>query len=320
MKLRTALFGILCASVAGFASAQSYPAKTIRFIVPVAAGAGFDVAARLIAERLARKFSQPVVVENQPGAGTTLGVGTVAKAAPDGYTIGMILSPVTIQHTLMGNMPFDARKDLAPIIVYGWDFNILVVHPAVTAKSVIELIGYVKANPDNLNYASGGNGTPAHIAAEFFKQSTGTRMVHVPYKGADFAVQDLLAGRVQVMFGNVPATLPHIRAGKLRALAIVGSKRLEVLPDIPSMAEIGYPNIDVPNWTGIAAPANTPEPIIALLHREIAAALGDPAVADKIRAANTVIDIAGPDVLRKLIADDIQRWAEVIAKAGIKAN
>jgi tripartite-type tricarboxylate transporter receptor subunit TctC len=312
---------ILCTGLAASAQAQSYPSKPVRFIVPVAAGSGFDVAARLIGERLAKKFGQPVVVENQPGAGTTLGVASVARAAPDGYTIGILLSPVTIQHTLMGaQMPFDARKDLAPVILYGWDFNILVLNPAVPVSSLKDFIAHLKANPGKLNYASGGNGTPAHIAAEFFKQSTGSDMTHVPYKGADFAVQDLLAGRVQVMFGNVPATLPHIRAGKLRALAVVGKKRLEVAPDLPSMAELGYPNIDVPNWTGVVAPAGTPQPVIAVLNREIAAALADPEVAQRIGRANTVIDIMGPDAMRKQIADDIQRWADVIAKAGIKGG
>jgi tripartite-type tricarboxylate transporter receptor subunit TctC len=318
---RSFALAILCTGLAASAQAQSYPSKPVRFIVPVAAGSGFDVAARLIGERMAKKFGHPVVVENQPGAGTTLGVASVARAAPDGYTIGILLSPVTIQHTLMGaQMPFDARKDLAPVILYGWDFNILVLNPAVPVSSLKDFIAHLKANPGKLNYASGGNGTPAHIAAEFFKQSTGSDMTHVPYKGADFAVQDLLAGRVQVMFGNVPATLPHIRAGKLRALAVVGRKRLEVAPDLPSMAELGYPNIDVPNWTGVVAPAGTPQPVIAVLNREIAAALADPEVAQRIGRANTVIDIMGPDAMRKQIADDIQRWADVIAKAGIKGG
>ena len=315
-----AALAALCAGGIDSAAAQPYPSRAIRFIVPVAAGAGFDVTARMIAERLAKKFGQPVVVENQPGAGTTLGVGTVANAAPDGHTVGMMLSPVTIQQTLMRRMGYDARRDLAPIILVGWDFNILAVHPEVPASSVRQLIAHVKANPDKLNYASGGNGTPAHIAAEFFKQSTATQMVHVPYKAAALAVQDLIAGRVQVMFGNVPAMLPQIRAGKLRALAIVGKNRLALLPEVPSMADVGLPEIDVPNWTGIVAPAGTPAAIIALLHREIAAALADPEVAQRMGGGGTVIDIGGPETLRNLIAADIERWAEVIARAGIQGN
>ena len=315
-----AALAALCAGGIDSATAQPYPSRAIRFIVPVAAGAGFDVTARMIAERLAKKFGQPVVVENQPGAGTTLGVGTVANAAPDGHTVGMMLSPVTIQQTLMRRMGYDARRDLAPIILVGWDFNILTVHPEVPASSVRQLIAHLKANPDKLNYASGGNGTPAHIAAEFFKQSTATQMVHVPYKAAAAAVQDLIAGRVQVMFGNVPAMLPQIRAGKLRALAIVGKNRLALLPEVPSMADVGLPEIDVPNWTGIVAPAGTPAAIIALLHREIAAALADPEVAQRMGGGGTVIDIGGPETLRNLIAADIERWAEVIARAGIQGN
>ena len=314
---------VLAALFAGMldqALAQSWPSRTIRFIVPVAAGSGFDINSRMIAERLAKKFGQPVVVENQPGAGTALGVGTIAKAAPDGYTIGMMLSPVTIQQTLMSKMGFDARKDLSPIILLGWDYSLLSVNPDVPATSVQQLIDYLKANPDKINYASGGNGTPAHIAAEFFKQTTGTQMVHVPYKAADMAVQDLLAGRVQVMFGNVPATLPHIRSGKLRALAVVGKKRLALLPDLPSMADLGFPNIDVPNWQGIVAPAGTHEAVISLLYREIAAAVADPEVAQRMGRGSTVIDIQPPEVLKKMIAEDIDRWAEVIRKAGIQGN
>ena len=217
-------------------------------------------------------------------------------------------------------MGFDTRKDLAPIILIGWDFNILVVTPSLPATSVQQLIDYLKANPDKVNYASGGNGTPAHIAAEFFKQSTDTRMVHVPYKAADAAVQDLLGDRVQLMFGNVPATQAHIRAGKLRALAIVGKTRLASLPDVPSMAELGYPNIDVPNWTGIAAPAGTPATIIALLYKEIAAIMGDAEVRERITRGSTVIDVVSPEMMGKLIISDVARWAEVIKKAGIQGN
>ena len=310
----------LCFAAANHVAAQNYPGKAIRFIVPVAAGSGFDVTARMISERLAKKFGQPVLVENQPGAGTTLGLATVARAGPDGYTIGMMLSPATIQQSLISNMGFDTRKNLAPIILIGWDFNILVVTPSVPVNSVQQLIDYLKANPDKINYASGGNGTPAHIAAEFFKQSTDTRMVHIPYKAADAAVQDLLGDRVQLMFGNVPATQAHIRSGKLRALAIVGKSRLAALPDVPSMADLGYPNIDVPNWTGIAAPAGTPAAIISLLHKEIATVMGDAEVRERITRGSTVIDVGSPEMMGKLIVADFARWAEVIRKAGIKGN
>ena len=317
---RAVVLAALFAGMLDQALAQSWPSRTIRFIVPVAAGSGFDINSRMIAERLAKMFGQPVVVENKPGAGTALGVGTIAKAAPDGYTIGMMLSPVTIQQTLMSKMGFDARKDLSPIILLGWDYSLLSVNPDVPATSVQQLIDYLKANPDKINYASGGNGTPAHIAAEFFKQTTGTQMVHVPYKAADMAVQDLLAGRVQVMFGNVPATLPHIRSGKLRALAVVGKKRLALLPDLPSMADLGFPNIDVPNWQGIVAPAGTPDAVISLLYKEIAAAVADPEVAQRMGRGSTVIDVQPPEVMKKLISEDIDRWADVIRKAGIQGN
>lgn len=311
--------GILAAALVQPVSAQTYPSKPVRFIVPVGAGSGFDATARLIADRLTRKLGQPFVVENQPGGGTTLGLATVVRAPADGYTIGMLLSPATVQQSLT-KLSFDTRKDLAPVALVGWDFNILVVHTDLPVKSVPELVAYLKANPDKVNYASGGNGTPAHLAAEFFQQETGTKMVHVPYKAATAAVQDLVAGRVQLMFGNVPATLPHIKSDKLRALAVVGKQRLEALPDTPAIAEVGYPTIDVPNWTAIAAPAGTPQPIVALLHREIGAALAEPEVRAQITRFATVIDAAGPDRLGELIKTDVARWAGVIERAGIRGN
>jgi len=311
------LAGVLV--VAAPLAAQDYPTKPIRFIVPVGAGSGFDATARLLGDHMAKRMGQPFVVENQPGGGTTLGLATLARAPADGYTIGMLLSPATVQQSLM-KLSFDTRKDLAPIALIGWDFNILVVNAEMAPKTVPELIAHLKANPEKVNYASGGNGTPAHLAAEFFQQQTGTKMVHVPYKTAVAAGQDLIAGRVQVMFGNVPATLPHIQSGKLRALAVVGKQRLAALPDTPSMVEVGYPAIDVPNWTAIVAPTGTPPAIIAKLQSEIATTMADPAVQAQITRFATVIDVAGPERLGALIAADVARWAEVIQKADIKAD
>ncbi len=308
-----------CGLTTGVA-AQAYPERPVRVIVPVGAGSGFDVSARLIAEQLARKSGQPFVVENMPGAGTTRGVVALSHASPDGYTIGMVLSPATVQQSLIKNLGVDTRKDLAPIILLGWDFNVLVVNPSVPAKTVADLVATLKTNPGKLNFASGGNGTPAHIAGEFFKQSTKTDMVHVPYKSANEAVKDLLAGRVHVMFGNVPATLPHIQAGTLRALAIVGKQRLAQLPDVPSIAEAGFPDIDVPNWTAIMAPAGTPPAIVAYLEREIGEAMKQATVRDRMTRFATVIDVQGPDALGKLINNDVARWAEVVRAANIKGD
>lgn len=298
---------------------DGYPTKPIRFIVPVGAGSGFDATARLLGDHMGKRMGQPFIVENQPGGGTTLGLAALARAPADGYTIGMLLSPATVQQTLT-RLPFDTRKDLAPIALVGWDFNILVVNADLPSRSVAELIAYLKANPGKVNYASGGNGTPAHLAAEFFQQQTDTKMVHVPYKTAVAAGQDLITGRVQVMFGNVPATLPHIKSGKLRALAVVGKQRLDALPDTPSMAELGHPAIDVPNWTAIVAPAGTPPAVIARLEREIATTLADPAVRAQITRFATVIEVAGPERLGPLIASDVDRWAKVIEKAGITTD
>lgn len=299
---------------------QSYPQKTIRLIVPIAAGSGFDATSRMVGERLARKFRQTVIVENLPGAGTTLGAGAIAKAAPDGYTIGLLLSPATIQHSLIGSLPFDVRRDLSPIILIGWGANVLVVNPSLPATSVKELIQALKANPDKFNYASGGNGTPAHMAAELFKLATDTRMVHVPYKSAAPAVQDLVAGRVQVMFGSAAETVPQVRAGKLRALAVVGRKPLSILPGIPSMAEAGYRQVEVPNWLGFAAPAGTPRPIIDLLYAEIAIAIEDPELRALLDRNSYDIEVGNPETFRKQIDADVRLWAEVIRKAGIQGT
>ena len=320
-KLSAILMGaLLCAGASGFVAAQGYPTRPIRFIVPVPAGSTFDITSRVIAERLAERLGQPVIVENLPGAGTAIGFAAMAKSAPDGYTIGQILSPVTIQQSMVKPMLFDSRKDVAPIILLGWDFNVLVVNPSVPANSVPELIAHLKANPDMLNYASGGIGTPAHIAAEFFKQSTDTQMVHVPYKGVSFAVQDMLAGRVQLMFGNAVAMIPQIRSGKLRALAVVGRNRLASIPDVPSMADVGFPNIDVPNWQGVAAPAGTPPEIISRLHREFAAIMAIPAVREKFTSGGTLISLGTPEDLRNMIHADVARWAGVIPKSSSKVH
>lgn len=298
----------------------AYPAKAVRLIVPVGAGSGFDATARVIADRLAARLGQPFVVDNQPGAGTALGVASVAHAVPDGYTIGILLSPVTIQQSLNRNMGFDVRKDLAPIALVGWDYNVLAVNAALPVKTPQELVAELKKKPGQYNYGSGGTGTPAHIAAELFKLVTGTDMVHVPYKTANAAVQDLIANRVQIMFSNLPAAAPFVKTGQLRALAIVGDRRVSSYPGVPSIAEAGFPEVSVPNWTGFIAPAKTPAPLISQLFQEISAIMAEPEVLEKIKRFDTVVDVKGPEALGKLIDSDVARWADVVHRANIKID
>ena len=299
--------------------AQAWPERPIRLIVPTAPGP-FDVVARLIGERLAKMLGQPIVIDNIPGATGMIGTAALARAAPDGYTLGLGLMPLTIGHTLFPKISYDIRRDLAPIVQISWGYNILVVHPSMPVKTVAELVAYARANPGKINYASGGNGAPAHIAAEFFKQEAGVDMVHVPFKSAAPAVQEMLTGRVQVMFGLAPGVIPHIKAGTLRPLAVVGQKRLPAVPDVPSMAEAGYPAVTVSDWLCLLAPAGTPAEVIARLNREVNAILQQAEVRERLAAGSLEVAGGSPEDLRRLIAAETERWARVIRAAGIRAE
>ena len=316
--IRAALGGAALIS-AGRPGAQTWPERSIRLIVPTAPGP-FDAIARLIGERLGKALGQPVVIDNIPGATGTIGTAAMARAAPDGYTISLGIMPLAIGQTLFPKLSYDIRRDVAPIVQISWGYNILVVHPSLPVKSVGELVAYAKANAGKINYGSGGNGAPAHIAAEFFKQETGIDMVHVPFKSAAPAVQELLAGRIQVMFGLAPGVIPHIKAGSLRPLAVVGQKRLPAVPDIPSMGEAGYPNVTVTDWLCLLAPAGTPGEIIARLNREVNLILSQPDVRERLAAGNVEVVGGTPEELRRLIAADTERWAKVIRAAGIRVD
>ena len=226
--------------------------------------------------------------------------------------------PMAMAETLYPKLPYNLARDTAPIVQVSFGYNILVAHPSVPATSVAALVAHLKSNPGKLNYASGGIGAPAHISAELFRQVTQTDMVHVPVKSAPFAVQDLLAGRVEVMFGLAPGVLPHVRAGKLRALAVVGRERLAALPDVPSMAELGYPNVEARDWMGLIAPVRPPAAIIDRLNREVNAILCDPDVRERFAAGSTTIAGGTSEAFARLIAEDVGRWAGVIRAASIR--
>jgi tripartite-type tricarboxylate transporter receptor subunit TctC len=319
MKLAKVIFLLTGLALFVAAPAEAQVRKTIRFVVPVAAGGSYDLMARIIADKLSQD-RDAVIVENMPGAAMLNGMGAVARAAPDGQTIGLMLSPVTVQPALVARMPFDIMKDIAPATLIGWNYNVLVVIPSLPVTSVKELITYARAHPGELNFGSGGNATPAHIAGEFFKLLTATEMTHVPYRSLAAVIQDMLAGRVQLWFGNASDALPQIQVGKLRALAVVGQKRLPALPDVPSMAEVGLPEISVPAWAGIVAPGGSSPDVIAQLNRDIIAVLALPDVREKLAANQTIIETDTPEEFRTLIAADIERWGRVVKDAHIKTE
>jgi tripartite-type tricarboxylate transporter receptor subunit TctC len=264
-----ALAAIALAGAALTAQAQSFPSKPIRLICPFPPGGAVDIASRAIAAELSRTIGQPVTVENRPGAGGNIGGAEAARSAPDGHTIFMTTSGIqAINPVLYPKMQYDPNKDLVPVAALVSLSNVLVVHPSVKANSVAELIALARANPKGLTYASSGSGTSIHMSAELFKQQTQTDIVHIPYKGSAPAVTDLLGGQVNLMFDNIPSALPHVKAGKLRALATTGARRDPTLPDLPTVAEAGVPGYESGVWFGLAVPAGTPKDIVAKIAAE----------------------------------------------------
>jgi tripartite-type tricarboxylate transporter receptor subunit TctC len=306
-------------ALAGPAKAQDYPSKPIRLVVPFAAGGATDVLARLVGERLTASLGQQVVVDNRPGAGGNIGSDIVARAEPDGYTILMgAVGTHAINPSLYPKMPYDPVKDFAPVTLVASVPNVLVVNPEVPAKSVQELIDLAKAKPGELNFASSGNGTSIHVSGELFKAMTGTDIVHVPYKGSGPAVTDLLGGQVQMMFDNMPSSLPHVKAGKLRALGVTSAKRSPALPEVPTIAEAGVPGYDATSWFGILAPAGTPEPVVTRLQGAIVQALGEPEMRQRMAdlGAEPVGDT--PAEFGQFITAELAKWAKVVNDAGVK--
>ena len=272
---------LVCASTAAWA--QTYPTKLVRVVVPYAAGGPTDIVARLISQGMSDAWKQPVIVENRPGAGGMIGTEYVAKASADGYTLLISGSgPVVVNQSLFKKMSYDTVKDLAPITELVSAPTVLSVPPSLGVNSVSELIALAKAKPGELNYASNGIGSTTHLATELFKLMTGTKLVHVPYKGLSPALTDLLSGQMQLMFSSAVAMLPQVKAGKLRAIAMTGAKRSASIPDIPTVAESGVRNFEAGSWYGIVAPAGTARPIVDLLNREIVAATKSQDILDRL--------------------------------------
>jgi tripartite-type tricarboxylate transporter receptor subunit TctC len=310
---------LLVAIHAGAQSVARYPSKPIHFIVPSPAGSPPDVVARTLSERLAPAFNQPVVVENRAGAIGTIGLHAVAKSKPDGYVFGILSMAYVVAPSLLANVPYDTATDLAPVTQVVWGSHILVLRTASPYNSIAELIASARAKPGQITFTSGGNGTPAHLSGELFRLRAGIDIRHVPFKSAPAGVAAVLGGQVDLMFAATAAAAPHIRAGKLRALATTVPRRLSAFPDVPAMAESGFPGFDTREWTGIVAPAGTPHEIITKVSDEIAAVMSSADV--KERFVSTGMDPAtqpGPEAFAALIRSEIARWAGVVRDAGIR--
>lgn len=299
------------------AGAQTpYPSKPVRFIVPSAAGGGTDIIARAVAQKLSEALGQQFVVDNRPGAGQMIGIELAAKSPADGHTILMVASTLAINSIMYKKVPYDPVRDFAPITQAASLPNILVVHPSLPVKSVIELVDYARRQPGKLNFASAGIGTSPQMSIELLKSMTGIDMVHIPYKGTMPGVVDLLAGQVSLMAPNLLTALPHIKAGKLRALAVTSARRTEALPEVPTVAET-LPGYESAQWYGVLAPAGTSREIVARLHAEIVRALKHSDVKDRLAADGADPVGSSPEEFAAFIRSEIDKWARVARAAGI---
>lgn len=308
-------------SAAPAAAADAWPGQPIRMVVPFAPGGAVDTLGRLVAKQLTDVLGQTVVVENKPGAGGNIGSNIVAKAAPDGYTLLFgAAGNITINPSLFDNMPYDVEKDLAPAALAGQSMNVLVVPAALPVDSVAELIDYARKHPDKLNYGSSGNGGTTHLAGELFNAMAGTRITHVPYQGSGPAMIDLLAGRVQLMFDNLPSAMPHIQRGDLKALGVTGAMRSPQLPDVPTIAETGLAGFEATTWFGVFAPAGTPQAVLERLNGAVNQVMQSAPVEQKLQSMAAYFQPTTRAQFQTLIHDDTAKWARVIKAAGIKLN
>ena len=306
-----ALAGALIAS-ASAAIADDYPSRPVKIIVPFGAGGPTDVYTRAIAEELRKSLHQPFVMENSPGAGTTIGTDVVAKAPPDGYTLLMVSGTQTVNETLYAHRPYQLMRDLVPIAPLIDSDLVLVVHPSVPAKTASELLALARAKPGTLNYGSSGPGSNYHMAGELLKNLTGIDIVHVPYKGSTGARNDILGGQIQILFDSVPTMAPQIKAGMVRALGTSGKVRSPILPDVPTMAEAGVPGFNATLWVGFMAPAGTPKPIVDKLHDEITKILRRPDIKQAWEKTGATPIVMTQPEFKSFMESQVAKWAEVI--------
>jgi len=312
-------FAVACDANGQASGASTYPDRAIRLVVGSAPGGGIDFIGRMLAQRMTAVTGQPVVVDNKPGASTTIGAAVVAKAPPDGYTIYMASTSFTGAGSLYSGLPYDTLKDFVPVTLVASGSLVVAVNPSVPAKTVPELIAWAKSRSEKVTFGSSGTGTSVHLAGELFRARTGIEYVHVPYKGGAPATADLIAGRIDMVIASVAEILGQLKAGKARAIAVLGQQRSSSLPDVPTMAEGGFP-LDVSLWYGVLAPAGTPIEVVNRLHEIIARALADPEVRVRIAAQSVEVITAGPEKFGPYMQADFQRWARVIKEGNIRAD
>ena len=308
------------ALVATSAVAQTYPNKTVKIIVPFAAGGPADLYARVIAEKLQQALGQSFVVEDRPGGGSIIGTDAVKQSAADGYTLLMMSNTHTVNESLIADKPFKLMTDFVPVAPVNYSDLVMVIHPSVPAKDLKEFIALAKSKPGQLNYASSGPGTPYHMAGELFKAMAGVNIVHVPYKGSSGARTDLLGGQVQMMFDAIPTMAPNVRAGKLRALGTSGEHRSSVLPDVPTVSEAGVPGYEATIWLGIMAPRGTPKDVVDKLNAEITRAANSPETKAEWAKQGAVAMSMTPEQFDKYLRQDIEKWAKVVKISGAKQD
>jgi tripartite-type tricarboxylate transporter receptor subunit TctC len=302
------------------AEAQDYPTRPVRLVVGTSPGGGTDITARIIAPKLSEYFGRQIVVENRPGATTTIAGDIVARSAPDGYTLWMGVSSLTINPYVLTKVPYDAVKDFAPVSQVVVLPNIMIAHPSLPVRSVKELIALARPRPGQLNFAAGGAGSSQHLAMELFLHMAGVKIIHVGYRGQGPALLDVVAGHVHLMMSNILGALPLVRNGRLRALGVTGAKRAIVAPDIPTIAESGVPGYEVMQWYGVLAPANTPREVIARIHAALVRALQDPAINERFLRDGAETVGSTPEEFAAVIGADLRKWGKVVKDAGIKPD
>ena len=303
------------------AAAQAWPTRNLSLIVPFTPGGSTDILARLLGQKLQESLGRSVIVESRPGAGGSIGSDQVAKATPDGHTLLMgHIGTLAVNPGIYPKLPYDPVRSFAPVSLIARVHNVLVVTPDLPVRSVADLIALARAQPGTLNYATGGNGSAAHIATAAFADAAGLNLVHVPYRGTSPAVQDLLGGRIQIMLTGAPVVLPLAQAGQLRALGVSGERRLAAAPELPTIAEAALPGFEASQWYGIVAPAGTPEPVVERLNAAIRAAFADPAVVTRLEQEGAEVWTSTPAEFKALIEAEIARWGALIRRAGIRAE
>jgi len=308
----------LCSAAALPAAAQTYPVKPVRVIVPFAPGGSTDVVFRILAPRLTESLGQPLLVDNRPGGGATIGMDLVAKSAPDGYTLGVANISFGANPSLLAKLPYDTARDFAPVTLVSIVTMVLAVHPSVPPRSVKQFLALAKAKPDGMNYASAGNASATHLAFERFKHASGAKVLHVPYKGGGPAVVSVVSGETMTLFATIPSAIQHFQSGRLVPLGVSSAKRNPALPNLPTISEAGVPGYEAIEWQGVVVPAGTPGPVVGRLHQAFAKVVTMPEMKERLAAMGS--DAAGstPDELAAFIRSELAGWAKVIKESGIR--